>query len=305
MYQSATILITTRNRKADLCRAIESALGQKPTTEVLLINDGSKDGTADLVRVRYPAVNLHHFPESKGYIFRRNQGAALARGDIIFSIDDDAAFSSHTIVEQTLAEFSNPHIGAVAIPFIEPRKNNRLMQKAPDHRQTWITDRFVGTAHALRKDLFLALGGYREHLVHQGEERDFCIRMLNRRAFVRLGNSDAIVHYESPMRSYHRMDFYGRRNDILFAWHNVPLAALPTHLLGSTAKGLLWGLKVKRPLIMVCGLLFGYAACAKNFRQRRPVSRSTCRLFRRLGEFGPLPIDELLPSDGGNPKLET
>jgi glycosyltransferase involved in cell wall biosynthesis len=303
VYQDATILITTRNRRADLCRAIESALSQIGTAEVLVIDDGSSDGTAESVRASYPSVRLYHFEHSKGCIIRRNEGALLAGKEVVVSIDDDAVFSSNRIVAQTLAAFSNPHIGAVAIPYLEPHKDNILMQKAPDQRRTWITDRFVGTAHAVRKDIFLALGGYRQHLVHQGEEGDFCLRMLQRGAYVRLGNSDAIVHYESPKRSYRRMDFYGRRNDILFAWHNVPLGALPAHLLGSTAKGLLWSLRLKRPLIAIWGLINGYAACARNLRQRQPVSQSTYRLFRLLRKQGPLPIEELPSPDGGKPKL--
>lgn len=87
------------------------------------------------------------------------------------------------------------------------------------------------------------------------------------------------------------MDYYGRRNDVLFAWHNVPLLALPVHLLATTAKGLRWGIIVRRPLIMVWGLLCGYIACGKYFSQRRPVSRNTYRLFRRLKNAVATPIE--------------
>ncbi len=84
------------------------------------------------------------------------------------------------------------------------------MQSPPNTSGTWITDTFIGTAHALRRDIFLKLGGYRDHLVHQGEESDFCIRMLDAGYLVRLGRSDPINHWESPKRDLRRMDFYGR-----------------------------------------------------------------------------------------------
>jgi hypothetical protein len=93
-------------------------------------------------------------------------------------LDDDAVFSSPFVVEQTLLDFSHPRIGAVAIPYIEPHKANKEMQRAPTREDVWITASYIGTAHAVRRDVFLALGGYREHLVHQGEEGDFCLRML-------------------------------------------------------------------------------------------------------------------------------
>src|SRR5262249_30284552 len=149
--------------------------------------------------------------------------ARLATTPFIFSIDDDAAYSTPYVVEQTLADFDAPRIGAVAIPYIEPSKNNCLMQQAPSRERVWITDSFIGTAHALRRDVFLQIQGYRETLVHQGEERDYCIRMLDHGWLTRLGCSDPILHYESPRRDFGRMDYFGRRNDILFAWHYVPL----------------------------------------------------------------------------------
>jgi hypothetical protein len=102
----------------------------------------------------------------------------VALGDVVFSLDDDAVFSSPLVVEQTLRDFSHPRIGAVAIPYIEPHKANKEMQRAPTREDVWITASYIGTAHAVRRDVFLALGGYREHLVHQGEEGDFCLRML-------------------------------------------------------------------------------------------------------------------------------
>ena len=83
-----------------------------------------------------------------------------------------------------------------------------VRQRAPDPSAVWVTDRFIGTAHAVRRDVFLACGGYREFLVHQGEEGDFCIRMLAGGHHVRLGNSDPIHHFESPRRDFRRMDYY-------------------------------------------------------------------------------------------------
>jgi glycosyltransferase involved in cell wall biosynthesis len=289
----ASVLITTRNRKEELREALRSASAQTAQPEVLVIDDGSTDGTSEMVRADFPAVVLHRREGSKGCIVRRNDGARLARGDVLFSIDDDAAFSTSQVVEQTLREFNDPRIGAVAIPYIEPHKGNRVMQKTPDAETVWITDRFIGTAHALRRDIFLKLGGYREHLVHQGEESDYSIRMLDAGYFVRLGNADPILHFESPERDFRRMDFYGRRNDVLFAWHNIPLPMLPVHLLATTCKGLHWGFKAKRPATMAWGLLCGYAACGRYFWQRRPVSRVSYRLFRHLRIAGSLSVEKV------------
>ena len=205
----ATVVIATKNRCDDLRRAISSAIAQTAKPEVIVVDDGSTDGTAEMVRAEFPGVRLECSNVSRGCIVQRNRGAFLASGEIIFSLDDDAQFSTVSVVEQTLKDFDDPRIGAVAVPYVEPKKTSRLMQSAPDAFGTWITNTFIGTAHALRRDLFLSLSGYREPLFHQGEEGDFTIRLLDAGYVVRLGRSDAIIHWESPIRDFQRMDFYG------------------------------------------------------------------------------------------------
>ncbi len=285
---TATVVITTKNRREELRGALRSAVVQTTKPEILVLDDGSSDGTSEMVRSEFPEVRLHSFEQSRGLIVRRNEGARLATGEVIFSIDDDAVFSTPQVVEQTLREFSDPRIGAVAIPYIEPNKDNRLLQKAPDATAIWITDRFIGTAHALRRDVFLRLGGYREHLVHQGEEGDYCIRMLNVGYFVRLGNADAILHHESPKRDLRRMDYYGCRNSIHFVWQNVPGRYVAIHLLATTVNCLGWTLVPKRFWIRLLGILAGYRDCFSI--QRQPVSPDIYRLHRQLKKSGAEPL---------------
>ncbi len=214
-------------------------------------------------------------------------------GDVIFSIDDDAAFTSQRIVQQVLAEFNDPRVGAVAIPYADVNRDGMERQRTPDQLQIWVTDRFIGTAHAVRRDVFLKLGGYREFFFHQGEESDFCIRMLDAGYVVRLGNSDRIDHFESPKRDTKRMDLYGRRNDVLFAVLNVPWPWLPVHLVSVTIKGLLFGFKVGRPWRMLQGLLMGYRDAFRYRSHRRAVSVKTYLTFRRLRKEQAVPISEL------------
>ncbi len=114
----------------------------------------SADGPASLPATSYsplvttgsPVLRLIRHEVSAGYIVRRNEGASAARGDVIFSLDDDAVFSSPFVVEQTLRDFSHPRIGAVAIPYIEPHKANKEMQRAPTREDVWITASYIGTA---------------------------------------------------------------------------------------------------------------------------------------------------------------
>lgn len=288
-----SLVITTKNRKDDLRVALNSTFSQSIDLEVIVIDDGSTDGTSTMVIEEFPTAIIHRKDISNGYIAARNLGAELASGDVIFSIDDDAAFSDPSIVSITLADFSDPRIGAVAIPFIDVNKCPDIRQMAPERDEIWVTESFIGTAHAIRRDVFLSMGGYREHLVHQGEEGDLCIRMLDAGWVVRQGSSEPIHHYESPRRDFRRMDLHGRRNDVLFAWHNVPLLWLPFHLMATTINGIVFGIRVGRPWRMMHGLLLGYGACFKFWRMRKPVSCRTYNLCRLLKKKGPFKFQDI------------
>ncbi len=207
----------------------------------------------------------------------------------ILVVDD----GSTDATSAALRDFDNPRIGAVAIPYLEPNKANRLMQLPPDNNDTWITDSFIGTAHALRREVFLKLDGYREHLVHQGEEGDFCIRMMDAGWLVRLGTADPVHHHESPKRDHRRMDFYGARNAILFVWQNVPWTALPVHMLATTVNILRWTFEPRRFVRRLGAVLTGYAWCLSHWAARRPASRECYRTSRRLRAKGALPLCQI------------
>jgi GT2 family glycosyltransferase len=290
----ATVLIVTHNRHEELRRAVASSLAQTAATEVIVIDDGSTDGTAELIATEFPQARLVRSEQSQGYIVQRNRGFALARAPIVLTLDDDGELASERTIEQTVADFDQPLVGAVAVPHIDIVGGEDIarLQPAP-HDGVLVTSEFVGTAAAIRRDLLLELGGFRETIFHQGEERDFCVRLLAAGRVVRVGRADPIRHYPSTRRDVRRMDLYGRRNTILYAWHNEPLPSAAVRMAEMTAQGLVSGLRVRRPAAAVRGLALGYRACWEQRRERRPLPRPVIRLFRRLWKQGPLPLAEV------------
>jgi GT2 family glycosyltransferase len=283
----ASIVITSRNRKGDLLTAIESCLKQTVPVEVLIYDDASTDGTADAIRERfppnlYPAVKVIRQQTPVGYICLRNRGARDASTNLIVSIDDDAILTTPTVVETTLREFGHPRVGAIAIPFKNVSISDQVFQCSPAGDDIYITSDYIGTAHALRRDLFLKLGGYREEFVHQGEESDYCLRLLDAGYVVRLGNSDLIHHFVSPKRDMTRLHFYGSRNNILFVAANFPALQLLIALPRTTVATLLHGARVGAFWIKVKAVAHGYLDSLRYLGKRRPVRAATIRQFRRL-----------------------
>jgi glycosyltransferase involved in cell wall biosynthesis len=246
------------------------------------VDDASGDGTAETIRAEYPEVRLHLSKERRGLVAARNLGMRLACAPVVVTIDDDAVFSTARTVEQTLADFDHPRIGAVAIPLVDVGRGPLVEHRSPAGGEAHVCSTFRGGSFAVRRDLFLNLGGFREAILHQGEERDFCIRMLSAGFVTRVGRADPVFHFESPNRDIRRMDLYGRRNDILYSWHNDPFPYAPLRMAEMTVKGIGWGFKVGRPLRMLHGLAMGYRACWQERGRREAVSSEVARLARTL-----------------------
>ena len=280
--------------------------------DVLVMDDASSDdATAGVVR-QFPRARYVRSEQRVGYIVLRNRAARLASTDVLVSIDDDAVMVNPSTVSSALAAFVTARVGAVSLRHVNVLDGKVIVRYAslPDDERVFVKAEFVGTAYAVRREVFLGVGGYREHLVHQTEERDFCVRMLSAGYVVRAGVTPPIEHRMSPIRSHKRMTVYNNRNNLLFAWQNVPWPSLPVHVLGTTVNGLWTGLRWRRMGWTTAGLAQGYAAMVTGRYERRPVSRSIYQLHRRLIKCGPLLLDEiegelpLLTSPGPNSQTQ-
>ncbi|RBP48276.1 glycosyltransferase family 2 protein [Arenicella xantha] len=88
-----SILIPTYNRQALLVRALESVFAQdwlveREDYEVIVIDDGSTDGTADMIAVQFPQVR-YIYQTNRGVSSARNTGLGVAEGDWIALLDSD------------------------------------------------------------------------------------------------------------------------------------------------------------------------------------------------------------------------
>jgi GT2 family glycosyltransferase len=263
------------------------------------MDDGDDCDTREMIQREYPEVHYHQLGVGRGPAFQRNRGIELASTNFVFPVDDDTLFVSPHTIEQTLAEFDHPRVGAVGMPYINVKKDQKVLQRAPGEGGAYVTYAFVGAAHCVRRDVFLGVGGYREHFFYMGEEGDLCLRMLEAGYVTRLGRADVMHHFESPNRNSTLADWCGRRNDVLFVWHNAPATVLPAHMLATTYLGLCHALRVSRLPSHIRGSLSGWRVVLTGGAERRPVTEPTYRIFRRLKKGGPLLLTDIegcLPS---------
>lgn len=288
----ATIAIVTRNRRDELRRALASAAAQTAPHELVVVDDASSDGTAEMIEADFQDVHLHRFEQVRGLLVGRNQAVRAARAPVVFFIDDDAAFSSDSVVEQTLPAFTDPDIAAVSIPhldIVDGQVRWRLRPSSDVGREA--VHSFVGCAHAVQRSAFLEVGGYRESMTYYGEESELALRLLDRGYVVVLGSSDPVHHFPSAkLRSRRAESRAHMRNSVLTALLLVPAQALPGYLLLLLAYmpfDIARGAYARERIV---GLFEGYREGWRRRGERRPVSPRCFRLSERLRRHEPLPL---------------
>ena len=158
MDSTVSVIIPAYNAANYVVRAVESALAQThPPAEILVVDDGSKDRTAEVVAAMAPPVRLIR-KENGGPASARNLGAREARGSWLALLDaDDWWFPDKLRLQlQTAAE---PGVG--------------MVHCLPDHRDAvvppvigfdllWARNLIINSSVLLRRDAFEELGGFNE-----------------------------------------------------------------------------------------------------------------------------------------------
>lgn len=112
-----SVIIPTRNRAALLARALDSVfaqkgLGEQFDLEVIVVDDGSKDSTPDVVR-EYGQVQYVRLSTHRGVSGTRNVGIEASRGAFICFLDDDDIWLPRRLKLQIPAFEYHPEAGAV------------------------------------------------------------------------------------------------------------------------------------------------------------------------------------------------
>jgi len=94
-----TVIIPSYNRLWSLPRAIDSCRNTKCTTEIIVVDDCSTDGTWDWLQQQTDIISLRQ-DMNRGQTYAINKGAAIARGKYIRSLDSDDFLATGIIDRQ-------------------------------------------------------------------------------------------------------------------------------------------------------------------------------------------------------------
>lgn len=206
---SVSVIIAAYNEEKVINRTIAALLESGyPDLEILVVDDGSKDNTSDVVRSAYgdhPQVQVYR-KENGGKASALNRGLVVARGDIMVSLDADTLFARDT-VWKLARHFADPKVGAVSGNVRVGNPNNIFTKwQSIEYTTSQNFDRrgydllncitvVPGAVGAMRREAVIAVGGY----THDTLAEDTDLTWKLRRAGWRITNDNSAMAYtEAP-----------------------------------------------------------------------------------------------------------
>jgi len=192
-----SIIIPTFNRGHVIGRAIESVIAQDfDDWEMIVIDDGSLDGTGDIVRQYSDRDNRisYHYSENQGAAAARNLGSSFSSGKYFTFLDsDDEYLPNHLslraemISAEPAIELLHGNAEIIGEQFVADRFDTSKLIP--------ISDCIIGGTFFIRRDLFKRLGGFTD--MPYGDDNDLFNRASEIGALIKKVNTPTYRYYRT------------------------------------------------------------------------------------------------------------
>jgi len=184
-----SVVMPVHDGERYLRAAIDSVLAQTlGNLELIVIDDGSTDGSAAIVRgMEDPRIRLIANDRKLGLAASLNRGVAEARGEFIARLDADDLAMPERLARQVAFMDANPHVALLGSWYVEISEEGRPLARRRLPTEHWdlrwhlcVTCPFVHSAVLWRRSLVAErVGGYDETIVY-GEDYDLWKRLATR-----------------------------------------------------------------------------------------------------------------------------
>ncbi|HEX6104576.1 MAG TPA: glycosyltransferase family 2 protein, partial [Gemmatimonadales bacterium] len=234
------VAIVSWNTRELLRRCLESALAEG-AAEIVVVDNGSSDGSVEMVRDQFPRVRLEVRPENPGYGAASNIAFGLCSAEYVLLLNSDTAIHPGALAALVEHLDRNPRAGIVGprllnadgtlqksvfpfpsplVPLVKRRPVADVVGVVP-----WLRDEFVGSwAHdrarrapwvlgaalAIRRTAFDGTGGFDESFVMYFEEVDLCYRLRQAGWEIHFTPAAEVTHVGGASTSQRRPEMLAR-----------------------------------------------------------------------------------------------
>jgi GT2 family glycosyltransferase len=279
------VVIATRNRATELLGTLARLDALHEQLPIVVVDNGSTDGTAELVRTNYPGVRVVGLRRNRGGA-ARTVGARLVDSPYVAFSDDDSWWAPGALRRAVDVLNRHPRLAVLAARVLV----------GPDQRLDPVCDQmahsplpsaddlpgpsvlgFIACGAVVRRTAFLEVGGFDVRLGVGGEEELLSVDLATRGWGLAYVEEVVAYHHPSPSRDPSGRRRVQVRNALWSAWLRRPLggaarrtahlAALAMHQPGA------WS-----------GVLLAMLGLPWVLRERRPVHRELEAALRTLAD---------------------
>ena len=169
--------------------------------EIIVVDNGSSDGTILWLQEKYPTIHLIMLSENKGVAYARNKALKVARGQYLLILDNDICITDEAV--RHLEEYmdAHPEVGIAGCKLLYPSGEIQesckpypgLLQKIK--HVFWPTSKsmtyaelmekgepfepvyLIGACQMIKADVYRTIGPLDENIFYGPEDCDYCIRV--------------------------------------------------------------------------------------------------------------------------------
>ncbi|OGC04017.1 hypothetical protein A2276_05310 [candidate division WOR-1 bacterium RIFOXYA12_FULL_43_27] len=235
MVPDLSIIIVNTNNKKILGECLASIYQNtlKVSFEIIVTDNGSIDGSQEMIKSDYPQVRLIENKENAGFIRASNQGLRTAKGRYRMLLNDDTITKDSAFDKMIDFMDQNPSIGALGPKLLNvdgtiQRQGGLFGKKFYLSQRPVPVDFVIGACLMVRKEVIDKVGLMDEKLFFYNDDLDWCMSIRKAGWKVYFYPDAEIVHYGglSSKRVFNRRLFVeGFRGGIYFCKKHYGRAA--------------------------------------------------------------------------------
>jgi GT2 family glycosyltransferase len=318
----SVIIVTWNVRDLTLqcMEALHARAGSVPF-EVVLVDNGSVDGTVDAVRAQFPSTVIIENEQNMGFPHSNNQGLAVARGRYVLFLNSDTIIGEGTL-EACVAELDRePDVGMVGCRLLLPdgsvqhecARNPYLLRHLAgevlylhmlfpqsrlwghhlmgdwDHMDTRDVEAISGAFMLARRDVALAVGGLPEDILMYHEDLSFCLRIRRLGWRIRYLADVTTIHISNQTTKKNKLRWY-----LLEGEYKVRLIEESEGPVHAAAARVVFGVRsALRLVVATTGLLPGLGRMRNRYPKVFDVERQALQL---AWSVWPRSVQRLVPA---------
>ena len=197
-----SIVIITWNQLSYLqdCLCSLQPVMQREDVEVIVVDNGSEDGTCQYLTVNYTQIYLHINDCNKGVAYARNRGLELAQSKKVLFLDNDTVVNENAISGMEIYLDEHSKVGLCACRLVD--SNSQIQDSFKPFPGLWLKIKnvlgitktnapdlqtvtspiepvyVIGACQMIRREVIERIGLLDENIFYGPEDADYCMRIV-------------------------------------------------------------------------------------------------------------------------------